>query len=282
MNSFFDKGWELWLIVLVSLVVGYIVYRGLKFLLKRYLEKQTDKLNSQSTHYFFLYNSLGFICFLITIIFIFLNIPELKELGVGLLTSAGIFAAIVGFASQAAFSNIVSGMFIVFFKPFRVGDILKIEPDYLGYIEDITLRHTVLRDFENKRFIIPNSLISSEILHNYSITDERIANRIVFGVAYDADVDLAMKVIMEEAKKHPLTIDNRTEKEKQEGEDFVDVRMVEWADSSVQIRLKVWAWDAENAYIMKTELLKNIFDRFKAEKIEIPYPHRTVVMKQPV
>lgn len=275
-----DKGWEIWAIVLLSLALGYGLYRLLKFFLKRYLDKQSAKLNSTSTHYYFLYNSLGFICILIALIVIFLNIPELKEIGFGLLTSAGIFAAILGFASQAAFSNIVSGIFIIFFKPFRVGDILKIEPNHLGEIEDITLRHTVLRDFENKRFIIPNSLISSQILHNYSITDERIASLMVFGVAYDADVDLAMKIIEEEALKHPLCIDNRKEIEIANGEGIVDVRMVEWADSAVKIRLKVWAWDAESAFLLRTELLKIVFDRFKQEKIEIPYPHHTVVMKQ--
>lgn len=281
MKDLFDNDWETWAVVLISLAVGYGLYRVLKFFLKRYLDKQSEKLNSTSTHYYFLYNSLGFICILITLIIIFLNIPELKELGVGLLTSAGIFAAILGFASQAAFSNIVSGIFIIFFKPFRVGDILKIEPNHLGEIEDITLRHTVLRDFENKRYIIPNSLISSQILHNYSITDERIASLMVFGVAYDTNVDLAMKIIKEEAIKHPLTIDNRKEKEIAEGVEIVDVRMVEWADSAVKIRLKVWAWDAENAFLLRTELWKIIFDRFKEEKIEIPYPHHTVVMKQP-
>jgi small-conductance mechanosensitive channel len=282
MKNWFEKDWEIGAIVAVSLVVGYAIYRILKFFLKRYLEKQTERLNSTSTHYYFLYNSLGFICILISVIVIFLNIPELKEVGMGLLTSAGIFAAILGFASQAAFSNIVSGIFIVFFKPFRVGDILKIEPNNLGEIEDITLRHTVLRDFENKRFIIPNSLISSQVLHNYSITDERIASLMVFGVAYDADVDLAMEIIKEEAMKHPFTIDNRTKIEIEEGREIVDVRMVEWADSAVKIRLKVWAWDAENAFLQKTELWKLVFDRFKAEKIEIPYPHHTVIMKQPV
>ncbi len=282
MKDIFGKGWEIWTIVLVSIALGYVLYRLLKFFLKRYLEKQSARLNSTSTQYYFLYNSLGFICILISVIAIFLNIPELKEVGLGLLTSAGIFAAILGFASQAAFSNIVSGIFIVFFKPFRVGDILKIEPSHLGIIEDITLRHTVLRDYENKRYIIPNSLISSQILHNYSITDERIASLMIFGVAYDTDVDLAIKIIKEEAIKHPLSIDNRTEKELSEGDEMVDVRMVEWADSAVKIRLKVWAWDAENAYVLKTELLKLIFDRFKAEKIEIPYPHHTVIMKQPV
>lgn len=280
MISFLEQDWPIGLSILFSIAIGYILYVILKFFLKRFLEKQAEKLNAKNTRYFFLYNSLGFICILVSITAIFLNIPELKKVGLGLLTSAGIFAAIIGFASQAAFSNIISGIFIVLFKPFRVGDVLRMEPTYLGEIEDITLRHTILRDFENKRYIIPNSLISSQVLHNYSITDERISNLIVFGVAYDADVDLAMKIIQEEAEKHRFCFDNRTEEEIESGELKTDIRMVEWADSAVKLRLKVWAVDVESAFVMKTELLKIIFDKFKEAGIEIPYPHQTIVMKR--
>lgn len=279
MKSFFQQDWPIGLSILFSIAIGYILYVVLKFFLKRYLEKQAVKLNSKNTRYFFLYNSLGFICILVSITAIFLNIPELKKIGLGLLTSAGIFAAIIGFASQAAFSNIISGIFIVLFKPFRVGDILRLEPNYLGEIEDITLRHTILRDFENKRYIIPNSLISSQVLHNYSITDERISNLLIFGVAYDADVDLAMKIIQDEAEKHRFCFDNRTQEEIETGVRKTDVRMVEWADSAVKLRLKVWATDVESGFVMKTELLKIIFDKFKEANIEIPYPHQTIVMK---
>jgi len=71
-----------------------------------------------------------------------------------MLAGAGILAVAVGFASQAALSNIISGVFVVIFKPFRVGDRLKIN-ELTGVVEDITLRHTVIRDLENKRIIIP-------------------------------------------------------------------------------------------------------------------------------
>lgn len=272
--------WATIISVLISILAGYILYRILKFFLKRYLDKQDLKLTASNTRFFFLYNSLGFICILLAVTSMLLNIPELKKVGLGLLTSAGIFAAIIGFASQAAFSNIISGIFIVLFKPFRVGDIIKLENSYIGEIEDITLRHTILLDFENKRYVIPNSLISSQIIHNYSISDERISNLIIFGVAYDSDVDLAMAIIKQEAEKHPLCLDRRTDEEIEAGKEKTDVRMIEWSESSVNIRLKVWALDPESAFVLKTELLKIVFDRFKAEGIEIPYPHRTIVMKK--
>ena len=140
------------------------------------------------------------------------------------------------FASQAAFSNIVSGIFIVIFKPFRVSDIVRISNLYSGTIEDITLRHTVIRDFENKRLIIPNSVISTETIHNFNIVDEKICNFIIIGISYDSDVDLAMEIMREEATAHPNFIDNRTDEDKEKGTPAVVMRLVEFAESSVNIR----------------------------------------------
>lgn len=93
----------------------------------------------------------------------------LRTVATSLLAGAGILAVAVGFASQQALSNIVSGIMIVIFKPFRVNDRLNIGTTFNGIVEDITLRHTVIRDFENKRIIVPNMVISQECLEcNYA------------------------------------------------------------------------------------------------------------------
>ena len=85
------------------------------------------------------------------------SIPSLKNLGTALFAGAGVMAAVKGFASQAAFSNIISGVFVILFKPFRVGDIVQLTNGLKGKVTDITFRHTVIKDYENRRIIIPNS-----------------------------------------------------------------------------------------------------------------------------
>jgi len=99
--------------------------------------------------------------------------PNLRALASSFLAGAGILAVAVGFASQHALGNIISGVFIVIFKPFRVTDRVKLR-ELTGVVEDITLRHTIIRDFENKRIIIPNFLISEEIIVNSNFEDDRI------------------------------------------------------------------------------------------------------------
>jgi len=279
--SFTDSKLLQYLIIAVAiLLVAFILLKSLRLILNRFINKSSEDLKVDPTQYKFLNNALGYIIYISAIVLIFLTIPDLKNVGITLFAGAGIFAAIIGFASQAAFSNIVSGIFIVIFKPFRVGDIVRISNLYSGTIEDITLRHTVIRDFENKRLIIPNTVISTETIHNFNIVDEKIRNFITFGISYDSDIDLAMKIIREEAMAHPNFIDNRTKEELEDGTPEVIVRLVEFGESSVNIRAQVWSEDPIKAFELKCDIHKSIKHRFDREGIEIPFPHRTLVYKE--
>lgn len=265
---------------LAVLLVAFIILKVLRAILNRYIKKSSSDLQVDPTQYKFLNNALGFIIYVAALSVIFMVIPQLRTVGVTIFAGAGIFAAIIGFASQAAFSNIVSGIFIVIFKPFRVGDIVKISNLYSGTVEDITLRHTVIRDFENKRLIIPNAVISSETIHNYNIIDDKVRNHIFYGISYDSDVDLAMKIISDEAKSHDNFVDNRTPEEKEKGDPAVIIRLVELGESSVNLRAQVWSNDPMSGFELKCDINKSIKARFDSEGIEIPFPHRTLVYKE--
>jgi small-conductance mechanosensitive channel len=217
--------------------------------------------------------------FLGAIIFIFYSIPKLKTLSLTLFAGAGILTAIALFASQTAFANIVSGVFIVIFKPFRVNDIVDVGNLTKGRVEDITLRHTVIRNFENRRLIIPNSVISSEVIVNSSIIDERTCNFIEMGISYDSDIDTAMEIMRDLAMKHPNFLDNRTEDEKKAGRPSVVVRVIGFGDSSVNLRAFVWSKDHSTGFELKTDLHKLIKEEFDRKGIEIPFPYRTIVYK---
>ncbi len=265
---------------LAVLLIAFVLLKSLRAILNKFIKKSSTDLKVDPTQYKFLNNALGFIIFIAAFSVIFITIPSLKTLGLTLFAGAGIFAAIVGFASQAAFSNIVSGIFIVIFKPFRVGDIVKISSLYSGTIEDITLRHTIIRDFENKRLIIPNSIISSETIHNYNIIDEKVCNHIFFGISYDSDVDLATEIIRREAMSHKNFVDNRTQEEIDDGVPAVIIRLINFGESSVNLRAQVWSNDPMLGFELKCDINKSIKERFDREGIEIPFPHRTIVYKE--
>lgn len=269
-----------WLAVILIIVFTFLISKVLKRILKRYFRKLDGNQLDSQTNLSFISNGINFIFFLLATMLIFYTIPPLRSLGLTLFAGAGVFAAVLGFASQAAFSNIIGGIFIVIFKPFRVGDLLKVGGLEWGLVEDITLRHTVIKSFQNERYIIPNSTMSSENILNASIGESKNCMFIEIGISYDSDIDLAMNIMREEAMNHPDCKDYRTEEDLAEGKPIVITRMIGFGDSSVNLRAYVWAQDPITGFIMKTDLFKSIKARFDNEGIEIPFPYRTIVYKE--
>lgn len=235
--------------------------------------------NDDVTSLVFFKRSVVVLIYISGISFAIYMIPQFRIIAGSLLAGAGLLAVAVGFASQAALANIIGGLFIVLFKPYKISDRIQVRTDLVGVVEDINLRHTVIRNFENRRIIIPNSVISNEVVINSNYEDNKICKWIDMGISYDSDVDKAKAIMKDEVINHPLFIDNRTDEQKELGEDIVPVRVVMMGDSSVNLRAWSWAQDPPSAFIMGCDLLESIKKRFDAEGIEIPFPYRTLVHK---
>jgi small conductance mechanosensitive channel len=241
----------------------------------RILTNRSD--NDDLTNYKFIGNAVTAVIYTIGIIFAIREFPPLKTLAGSLLAGAGILAAVIGFASQQAFSNIISGIFIVISKPFRVNDRLKIKEIYAGIVEDITLRHTVIRDFENRRIIVPNAVIANEILVNADYNDDPVCKFVEFGIGYTMDIDKVKKIMAEEVAKNPLYLDRRSEADIEAGKPLVMVRVVRLMDWAMVIRADAWARNPSEAFELYCELLESIKKRFDTEGVEIPYPQYKII-----
>ncbi len=213
------------------------------------------------------------------VLFALLAFPSLKGVAQTALGGAGVIALIAGVASQEALSNLVGGVFIISFKPFKIGDVIKVTDTMVGTVVDITLRHTVIRNFENKMIVIPNAIINKEKLINFDLGESKICERIEIGISYDSDIDLAKKIMKEECENHPYIFDNRTEINILDGHPVVRVSLTSLNDSSITIRAWAWARNFSDAFDMRCDLLESIKKRFDKEGIEIPFPHRTLVFK---
>lgn len=269
-------------LIIGTLLVAIVLSIVLNRLMKIFIEKYSERLKVNPTNFSFLKNSTSFIVFSLAILFIFLKIPYLRSLGAALFAGAGVMVVIVGFASQKAFSNIISGVFILIFKPFRVDDMIEFLNGTRGIVEEITLRHTVICNFENRRIIIPNGNISEDTIINSTITDAKIRRHITYGISYDSNIDKAVSIIQEESMKHPNFIDNRTAKEKKDGVPSVLVRLVDLADFSVQLKAYVWSNSNGESWTLQCDVMKSVFERFNREGIEVPFPYRTIVYKKDI
>lgn len=266
--------------VFFGIVAGTIVIATLfRRFFSWYIKKSVIVLKNDPTNYQFLKHAITALIYLLGLGWAFWTIPAFQALAGSLLTGAGILAVIAGFASQHALSNIMSGIFIIIFKPFRVNDRIRIRDTMNGVVEDITLRHTVLRDLENRRIIIPNAVISNEIVVNSDFEEDKICKWINISISYNSDIDKAKKILAEEVAKHPLLIDNRTPEKVASSEPLVPVRVVELGQYSVNLRAWAWAKDVADAFVLECDLNESIKKRFDKEGIEIPFPYYNVIQK---
>ena len=246
---------------------------------RRRIQKKV-KLQEDPTSFKFLRYVAVIAIYSVGVLFGLLAFPSLKGVAQTFLGGAGVLAIIAGVASQEALANLVGGIFIISFKPFKVGDIIKITDDMVGIVNDITLRHTVIRNFENKMIVIPNSIINKEKLVNYDLGEKKCCERIEIGISYDSDIDLAKKIMREECENHRFIIDNRTLQDKNDHEPIVKTAVMSLGDFAVTIRAWAWSKNFSDSFELRIDVLESIKKRFDREGIEIPFPYRTIVMKK--
>ncbi|MDD2836571.1 MAG: mechanosensitive ion channel family protein [Methanothrix sp.] len=146
--------------------------------------------------------------YLIGLMLIIYQIPQLQSLVTAILAGASIAGLAIGFAAKDSLSNFTSGIFIAIFQPIRVGDLVDFRGEY-GQIEDLTLRHTVIRTSDNKRIVVPNSIISNEPIINWSIREPEIVWMVDFDLEKASDIDRAREIILRAAKSHPLVLKDK-------------------------------------------------------------------------
>lgn len=281
-GEIFGVSFSMLIAIAVKIIVVYLLIRIAKALVIHFISKATkrEKHALDKTTGNYLQQILVIAIYVIGVSAIIGNIPGLEKIGSSILASAGILTAAVALASQEALSNFIGGAFIVIGKPFKLGDFIDVDGVAAGTVMEITLRHTVIRNAENRMILIPNSKINSSTITNSTIGDPATCAFIEVGVSYNDDLTKAMEVMRDEVMRHPHLIDRRSEAEKEAGEPQVKVKVMALGDSSITLRAWAWAATSGNASTMRFDLYKNIKERFDKEGIEIPYPYYNQIVKQ--
>lgn len=180
-----------------------------------------------------------------------------------LIAVLGAASLAIGLALQGTLSNVAAGVMLLVFRPFRVGHFVELN-GMSGTVKDLTLFTTELATGDNVQIILPNSGVWGAPLKNYSAHPTRRVD-MVYGIAYDADIDKAMSII-----KAAIAADDRCHKAP---EPLVVVGNL--GDSSVDLTTRVWC-AAGDYWGVKFDLTKKIKEAFDAEGVDIPFPTRTV------
>lgn len=268
-GDFINLNYDWFLILKISLIVGLaaIVYKSIDFIFKKLHKKE-------SLHMRYIKNIIKGLIIVYSIGLIANLFPSTKRTLSVILASSGLIVAVLGFAAQESLSNIINGLFISVFRPFEIGDRVTLTgKNITGLIEDITLRHTVVKTITNTRLIIPNSIMNKEIIENSHYADTRAAMLFDIWVSYDSDIRLAIEIMSETIAAHPLVIDTR----QNEDEKQIKVLVRELGESGICLRATVWTETVDDNFVACSDLRLLIKEEFDKNGIEIPYKYIKVV-----
>lgn len=249
-------------VIALTLLIGLLAIKITDYIFKKF--RKTGKIA-----YNFL-NTLikGFI--ILVMIFKIGNLSQtFQSMAGSILMSSSLIVAVLAFAFQKSLEDLIAGFMISVFRPFEVGDRINfVNMKIVGYIEDISLRHTTIRTFTNSRLIVPNSVMNKEVLENSHIVDPISGGFLDITIAYTADIDRAMEIIVECVESDKDVLDIRPIDER-EGSHFTTVFINELSEYGVNLRVTIWTANVDLNFETVSRLRKEIVKRFVAEGIEI-------------
>jgi len=184
-----------------------------------------------------------------------------------LLAAVGAAGFVVGFALQGTLSNFASGLLILAYRPFDVGDVIE-AAGVSGSVDSVSLFSTHVRTFDNKLMIVPNNDIWGGTITNATASDTRRVD-LVFGIGYSDDIEQARDILKRTVENHPLVLE----------EPAANIKVNELADSSVNLICRPWTL-TENYWSVYWDLIQTVKQEFDREGISIPFPQSDVHIHQ--
>ncbi|MEC3863097.1 mechanosensitive ion channel family protein [Mesobacterium sp. TK19101] len=250
---------------LIGQVAALIIGRMFRFLVRHDTEGRVDRMTAT-----FLKRIVQVLLWVFILTLYTKTIPALDKLGTALLASVSIASVVIGLAAQNTLSNLIAGISLVIYRPFRLGDRIQINaPTGLetGIVEDVTLGYTRLKTYDNRRIVLSNSLVSNQIMVNLTSVEPRVMALVPISIGYESDIDRARAIVLDVAAQHPSA------------EEVVGCPVTLLNASSVDMTLRVWCKDAGEAAGFRNDMLESVKKRFDKEGIEIPFAYQNVVLK---
>jgi small-conductance mechanosensitive channel len=246
------------LIVLLTRFFARIVDRMLVNYIPRVVGKVDVKMDE--TMQLMVRRIVSATIYIVGLMLVILQIPPLHSLATAILAGAGIAGLAIGYAAKDSLSNFTSSIFIAIFQPFRVGDFVDFKGDY-GQVEDLTLRHTIIRTWDSRRIIVPNSTMNMEPIINWSIREPEITWTVDFDLEKASDIDRAREIILEKARNHPMVLKERA----------MNVLLINAKYSELTLRLEVAVPGRNVAKVIGCDIRESVKKEFEMQGI-LPAP----------
>lgn len=207
------------------------------------------------------------------VVAILVGLVILQSIGVAitpLIGALGVGGLAVALALQETLANLFAGVVIILSKQLRPGDFVMLSSGEQGYVTDISWRNTTIRSLPNNMIIVPNYLLSSNIVTNHYQPERQMSVLIPVGVSYDSDLERVERITNE--------VSNEVMKEIEGGipESEPMIRFNNFGDFSIDFTVILQSREVVDQYLIKHEFIKRLHKRYREEGIDIPFPIRTI------
>lgn len=252
------------IIVIASFIGTACILIQIVNLVFRRLEKK-----NKAAHLRFSRGVIKAVVVVLTIYILAQQFEVTKDMSTVLLQSGSLVIAVATFAAQHALSNVISGFSLAFSKPYNVNDKIRVSQGNSviaeGIVTDITLRHTIISQYNDESCIVPNSVMDSAVITNTNYT-ENIGNFMEITVGYDSDIEKAIELMKEICAKHELTLNTM--------ENNVFVRG--YSADGVILKTTVWTKNLDDSFRACSDIRLALVKQYLEHGIEIPYQTVTV------
>lgn len=241
---------------LIFLLIGFFLIRQIMRIIRRAIERSNiDRIMAS-----FLRSIIQIVLYIILFVIVLSLLDVPMDSIVAVIASAGVAVAL---ALKDSLSNLAGGFIILFSKPLNAGDTIEVDGT-IGKVEAINILYTRMVTPDNSTVYIPNGIVSSNKIINYTSKDMRRID-LMFGISYEDDIDKARRVILKTVEIIPIAL-----------QDPVPEVFVSGHDSSaVTLRLQVWV-KSENYWSLYYRLMEDVKKAFDREGISIPFPQMDV------
>lgn len=250
--------------MIVGTAVCLAVYASVSVLYRVFLKRR------KKLHWKLAKSVIQAICIASAVCILLSGITAFRHIGETVLMSSSLLAVVLGFACQKALEDLIAGLLISICQPFELGDRVAVsELGLSGRVEDITLRHTVIRTYNSSRMIVPNSRMSHAVIENAHYSDASSVGFLDASITYESDIREAERIMKKVIRDNPRTIDD---------DPAFFVRSLD--DSGVSVRGMVRTSSIDENFRACSEIRAALLYEYPAHGVEFAYPHTDITVRK--
>jgi small conductance mechanosensitive channel len=250
------------LLLAIAWFLNRLIRKGIRTILLRDVEERIDR-----TAVHFVTKLVHISVYFLAFVFFAHLVPAIRHFGTALIAGFGVVSVVLALAAQNTLANVIAGIAILLYRLFKVGDTVQLQTlnsVETGALETLGLGYTIVRTFDNRRIVVPNSLMAAQATVNLS--DPRMMAIVSIGLDYGADVERARSILTEIAEAHPLV------------REVVGCPVAELSSNGVMLSLRAWCDGVGDAGKVRVDLYEQAKTRYDKESIGIANAATNVVV----